>query len=54
MRLGNNQADYQYKMDENNLEETINEKDLGIYIDNKLRLSDHVDDAGNKANSVTY
>ena len=30
-------------MGENDLEETINENDLEIYIDNKLRLSDHVD-----------
>ena len=52
MRLGNNQIDYQYKMGENNLEETISEKDLGIYIDNKLRLSDHVVAAVNKANRL--
>ena len=39
-------------MGENNLEETISEKDLGIYIDNKLRLSDHVDAAVNKANRL--
>ena len=52
MRLGNNQIDYQYKMGENNLEGTISEKDLGIYIDNKLRLSDHVDAAVNKANRL--
>ena len=52
MRLGNNQIDYQYKMCENNLEETISEKDLGVYIDNKLRLSDHVDAAVNKANRL--
>ena len=52
MRLGNNQIDYQYKLGENNLEETISEKDLGIYIDNKLRLSDHVDAAVNKANRL--
>ena len=38
MRQGNDQTDYQYKMSENNLEETTNEKDLGIYIDHKLRL----------------
>ena len=49
MRLGNNQIDYQYKMVENNLEETVSNKDLGIYIDNKLRLSEHVDAAVNKA-----
>ena len=51
MRLGNNQIDYQYKMGENNLEETISERDLEIYIDNKLRLSDHVDPV-NKANRL--
>ena len=39
-------------MGENNLEEIISEKDLGIYIDNKLRLSDHVDAAVNKANRL--
>ena len=50
MRLGNNQIDYHYKMGENNLEETISEKDLGI--DNKLRLSDHVHAAVNKANRL--
>ena len=37
-------------MGENNLEETTSEKVLGIYIDNKLRLSDHVDAAVIKAN----
>ena len=37
-------------MGENNLEETTSEKDLGIHIDNKLRLFDHVDAAVNKAN----
>ena len=37
-------------MGENNLEETTSEKDLGIHIDNKLRLLDHVDAAVNKAN----
>ena len=52
MWLGNNQTDYQYKIGENNLEESTNEKDLGIYIDNKLRLSDHVDAAVNKANRL--
>ena len=52
MRLRNNQIDYQYKMGENKLAEIISEKDLGIYIDNKLRLSDHVDAAVNKANRL--
>ena len=32
MRLGNNHRDHQYKMGENNLEETTSEKYLGIYI----------------------
>ena len=36
MRLGNNQTDNQYKMGDNNLEETTSETDLGIFIDNKL------------------
>ena len=48
-----NRTDYQYKMGENNLEESTSEKDLGVYIDNKLRLSDHVDAAVNKANRLT-
>ena len=52
IRLGNNQTNYQYKMGENNLEETTSEKYLGIYIDNKLWLSDHVDAAVNKANRL--
>ena len=39
-------------MSENKLEKTISEKDLGIYNDNKLRLSDHVDAAVNKANRL--
>ena len=52
MRLGNNQIDYQYEMEENNLVETVSNKDLGIYIDNKLRLSEHVDAAVNKANRL--
>ena len=30
----------------------ISEKNMGIYIDNKLRLSDHVDAAVNKANML--
>ena len=52
MRLGNNQTDYQYKMGKNSLEETTSEKDLGNYIDNNLKLSDHVDAAENKANRL--
>ena len=52
MRLGNNQTDYQYKMGEQNLEETTSEKALGIYMDNKLRLSDHVDATVNEANKL--
>ena len=52
MRLGNSQIDYQYKMGENDWEETISEKDRGINIDKKLRLSDHVDATVNKANRL--
>ena len=52
MRLGNNHTDYQYKICEIYLEETTSEKDLRIYIDNKLRLSDHIDAAVNEANRL--
>ena len=41
-------------MGENNLEETTSEKNLGIYVDNTLRLSDivHVEAIVNKANRL--
>ena len=49
---GNNQTDNQYKMSENNLEETTSEKDLRIFIENKSGLSNHIDAALNRANRL--
>ena len=56
MRLGGQHPDFIYKMinntDVTDLEFTEMEKDLGIHVDNKLRLRDHAEIAAAKANKI--
>ena len=56
MRLGGQHPEYTYKMTNSNetteLEFTEIEKDLGIHVDNKLRLRDHAEIAVAKANKI--
>ena len=41
-----------YKMGAHNLDYSENEKDLGVYIDNKLTFESHINNAVNKANRI--
>ena len=56
MRLGGQHPEFIYKMTNNtdvtDLEFTEMEKDLGIHVDNKLRLRDHAEIAAAKANKT--
>ena len=56
MRLGGQHPEFIYKMTNNtdvtDLEYTEMEKDVGIYVDNKLRLGDHAEIAAAKANKI--
>ena len=56
MRLGGQHPEFIYKMRNNtdvtNLEFTEMEKDLGIHVDNKLRLRNHAEIATAKANKI--
>ena len=56
MGLGGQHPEYTYKMTNSNettkLEFTGMEKDLGIHVDNKLRLRDHAEIAVAKANKI--
>ena len=56
MRLGGQHPEFIYKMRNNtdvtDLEFTEMEKDLGIHVDNKLRLRDHAEIAAVKANKI--
>ena len=56
MRLGGQHPEFIYKMTNNtdviDLEFTEMEKDLGIHVDNKLRLRDHAEIAAAKANKI--
>ena len=56
MRLGGQHPEFIYKMTNNtdvtDLEFTEMEKDLGIHIDNKLRLRDQAEIAAAKANKI--
>ena len=56
MRLGGQHPEFIYKMANNtdvtDLEFTEMEKDLGVHVDNKLRLRDHAEIAAAKANKT--
>ena len=56
MRLGGQHPEFIYKMTNNtdvtDLEFTEMEKDLGIHVDNKLRLRNHAEIAAAKANKI--
>ena len=56
MRLGGQHPEFIYKMinntDVTDLEFTEMEKDLGIHVDNKLRLRDHAEIAAAKAHKI--
>ena len=56
MRLGREKVDFVYRMKDEEgevvLQETELERDLGIHIDNKLRLKEHADSAVAKANKL--
>lgn len=49
MHLGP-ETDYNYMMEENMIANTMEEKDLGIIIDNKLNFQNHINKQVNKAN----
>ena len=54
LRLGNrtDEAD-EHKLDQASLKHTQSEKDLGVtVIDNKLKVSEHMDEKVNKGNSI--
>ena len=44
------ETDYNYLMEENMIANTMEEKDLGIIIDNKLNFQNHINKQVNKAN----
>ena len=56
MRLGGQHSEFIYKVANNtdvtDLEFTEMEKDLGIHVDNKLRLRDYAEIAAAKANKI--
>ena len=52
MHLGRKNPKSNYKMAEVNLEETIEEKDLGVLIDNKLSFGKHIKTIVARANRV--
>ena len=49
MHLGP-ETDYNYMMEENMIANSMEEKDLGIIIDNKLNFQNHINKQVNKAN----
>ena len=53
MRIGNSQVeDRQYNMDKHSLKKSEVEKDIGVFIDEKLSFGTHVENKVNKANSM--
>lgn len=53
MDLGQrNREQYEYELNETNLEHVTSEKDLGVTFDNKLKFSNHISEKVNKANSI--
>ena len=52
MHLGKNNPKNSYSMAEVNLEETTEEKDLGVLIDNKLNFGKHIQNIVTRANRV--
>ena len=52
MHLGKNNPAFNYNMGETELEESNIEKDLGVFIDNKLSFDHHIQQAVNKANKI--
>jgi hypothetical protein len=52
MHLGGNNKKYDYIMDNIRLEEVDVEKDLGVWIDDQLKLSTHIENQVKKANKI--
>ena len=54
LRLGNRKDEpYDYMLESESLTHTHSEKDLGVLIDDKLKLGEHIDQKVNKANKIT-
>ena len=54
MTIGNKKLDMEriYKINSENIKEVQLEKDLGIWLDNKLTFETHITKKANKANSM--
>jgi len=56
MHLGKSNRKYKYNMIENaivsTLEETVEEKDLGVWIDDELKFVKHIEIAASKGNQI--
>lgn len=52
MHLGKNNKNFEYHMKEESLETTSCEKDLGVWVDNQLKLSTHAETQAKKANKI--
>ena len=52
LHIGNNNPKHKYSMDEKELMETVEEKDLGILIDCKLDFGKHIKEIVGRANRM--
>jgi len=52
IHLGKSNRKYKYNMTENTLEETVEEKDLGVWIDDELKFVKHIEIAASKGNEI--
>ena len=58
MHIGDNNPKYDYVMNENvelvDLKSTDCEKDLGIYVDHKLKFDEHINATIRKAKNISF
>ena len=52
LHIGNNNINYSYKMGDNNITKSNQQKDLGVIIDDKLKFNEQTIEATKKANKV--
>ena len=52
LHIGNNNVNFTYTMNDKLLNKAIEQKDLGVIIDNKLKFSKHCKESSKKANKI--